>query len=279
MPSRWLLRLDTVMRATGLEWQPLPSGGPLAWQALLDRPERRIVRAPPAPRPPLAARPRAALGDADRDLDARSLCHLCPQDPAPRGARPDRRRSRRGRSRQAIHAALDSFLREPIRAALPGDAEARLLALGARRFGAALERPGVRAFWWPRFERIARWFIAEERERRRHLALIRSEIEGRLELARAGGAFTLTAKRRPHRPARDGGLVLVDYKTGAVPSGGGRAGFSPQLPLEAAIAEAGGFDGVGAEARRRRSNTGSSPAAIPPARRRRWRPTPPRCAG
>ncbi|MBT5416144.1 MAG: double-strand break repair protein AddB, partial [Rhodospirillaceae bacterium] len=64
VPSRWLLRLETTMRAAGLfatdpaireAWD----GGPWqAWQDRLDRPERIAPCPRPAPRPPLAARPR-----------------------------------------------------------------------------------------------------------------------------------------------------------------------------------------------------------------------------
>ena len=47
---------------------------------------------------------------------------------------------------------------------------------------------------------------------------------------------------------REGGLVIIDYKTGTVPSESKVvAGRRPQLPLEALIAEAGGFIGVPAE--------------------------------
>ena len=45
---------------------------------------------------------------------------------------------------------------------------------------------------------------------------------------------------------KGGGLAIADYKTGAVPAPRDiRGGVSSQLSLEAAIAEAGGFDGVG----------------------------------
>jgi ATP-dependent helicase/nuclease subunit B len=248
VPSRWLLRLDTVLRAAGLAWKPQPSGGPLSWQALLDQPERRIVPAPPEPRPPLSARPRQ-LSVTQIEIWMRDPYAIYAQKilrlPALEPIDADPGAAERG---EAIHEALDRFLRE-YSASLPENAEARLLALGAEAFGPALERPGVRAFWWPRFARIARWFIAEERERRRHLRLIRSELAGSLELAMPAGAFTLTAKADRIDRIRDGGLVLVDYKTGGVPRLEEVAhGFSPQLPLEAAIAEAGGFAGIAGEA-------------------------------
>ncbi|MBE9554429.1 MAG: PD-(D/E)XK nuclease family protein, partial [Proteobacteria bacterium] len=43
-----------------------------------------------------------------------------------------------------------------------------------------------------------------------------------------------------------GGYVIIDYKTGLPPSQDEVAfGYAPQLPLEAAILAAGGFEGVG----------------------------------
>ena len=244
VPSRWLLRLDTVLRAAGWEGRLAGKAAPLAWPARLDRPARRILLPPPEPRPPVAARPRrlsvTQIETWMRDpyaIYAQKILRLAALDPldADPGA------AERG---EAIHAALDAFLKA-FPDTLPQDAEAHLLAHGIAAFGSALERPGLRAFWWPRFERIARWFIAEEQERRRHVALLRSELSGRLGLNAPAGAFTLTAKAdRIDRDAA-GGLVLVDYKTGAVPRPEDvELGFSPQLPLEAAIAEAGGFDGI-----------------------------------
>jgi ATP-dependent helicase/nuclease subunit B len=56
------------------------------------------------------------------------------------------------------------------------------------------------------------------------------------------GAFEIHGKADRIDRLAAGGLVLVDYKTGGVPSGGDiELGFSPQLPLEAAMIEAGGF--------------------------------------
>ena len=55
--------------------------------------------------------------------------------------------------------AVTSPLGDVQNAKLPADAEDRLLALGRERLGVHEDRPSVLAFWWPRFQRIVRWFI------------------------------------------------------------------------------------------------------------------------
>ena len=103
--------------------------------------------------------------------------------------------------------------------ALPADAEKKLLEIGGDVFNRSQVPPGVEAFWWPRFERIAEWFVTYEKVRRaagfRNLA---REIKGRLVLEGPAGPFTLTAKadRIDHRA--DIGLAVMDYKTGTPPS-------------------------------------------------------------
>jgi ATP-dependent helicase/nuclease subunit B len=243
-PSRWLLRLETVLRAAGLD-KHLPAVGPaMAWQAQLDDPGPPHPIAPPAPTPLVTSRPRKlAVTQIEtwmRDpyaLYARTILGLKALDPldADPGA------AERG---MFIHQALDDFVRQ-FPHALPADAAAALHALGEAAFGPALDRPGVRAFWWPRFERIARWFLETEAERRQSLDVSCTELAGRLTLHGRAGAFELTARADRIDLRRDGSLAIIDYKTGVVPDAADVAlGFSPQLPLEAAIAAAGGFDGI-----------------------------------
>jgi ATP-dependent helicase/nuclease subunit B len=244
VPSRWLLRLETVLRAGGLEGRLGAALEPLLWQARLDEPEKRRVVAAPEPRPPVVVRPRrlsvTAIETWMRDpyaLYAREVLRLTALEPidADPGA------AERG---IFIHRALDRFIRAFPRA-LPDDAEAQLIAFGKAEFGVTLERPGMRTFWWPRFERIARWFVAHERVRRQALTPLGGELAGELRLPGPAGPFILSAKA--DRIDRDvsGGLLLVDYKTGGLPPPGEvELGFSPQLPLEAAIAASGGFAGV-----------------------------------
>ncbi|MFQ5958008.1 MAG: double-strand break repair protein AddB [Alphaproteobacteria bacterium] len=246
VPSRWLARLDTLLAGWERGARRDAEAPWLGWQALLDRPKREEEEriAPPAPRPPLDARPRrlpvTAIETWRRDpyaIYARYILGLEPLDPidADPGA------AERG---SFIHDALDRFVRA-FDEALPDDAYDRLVAFGREAFGDALARPDVWAFWWPRFERIARWFVDSERERRAGLAGLWSEVRGARSFDGPAGRFTLSAKADRIERHADGGLVVIDYKTGGTPSKADvRLGLSPQLPLEAAIAAAGGFDGV-----------------------------------
>ncbi|MGB8274261.1 MAG: double-strand break repair protein AddB [Alphaproteobacteria bacterium] len=239
--SRWLLRLDNL----------LPEGAKirrgeeyLAWLAALDRPEKVAAPPPPSPRPPVAARPRrlsvTEIETLIRDPYAIYAKHvlglrpLLPLDSDPGAAE-------RG---SFIHDALDKFVRSHPEH-LPADSLSRLEEFGREAFGDALAYPGVRAFWWPRFLRAADWFLTFERARRgRGVRVLATEVRGRLSIPAPGGEFELVAKAdridRTHA-----GLSILDYKTGAAPSGREvTVGLAPQLTLEAAMARAGAFPGI-----------------------------------
>jgi ATP-dependent helicase/nuclease subunit B len=144
----------------------------------------------------------------------------------------------------AVHDALAAFVQRHPRD-LPADPEAELIEIARGCFGAYLSRPGAWAFWWPRFERIARWFVAEERLRRGDIIESFSERRGRLVIPAPAGPFTITAIADRIDRLHSGEVTILDYKTGVLPP---RAeidnGIAVQLPLEGAIARAGGFDGV-----------------------------------
>jgi len=243
VPSRWLLRLETALRAAGLDAQ-LYDGAPLAWQARLDDPgpARRID--PPEPRPPIEARPRhlwvTEIETWLRDpyaIYAKHVLRLRALDPidADPGA------AERG---IFIHAALHRFL-QTFPDELPDDAEDKLLAVGRDCFGEALRYPNVRAFWWPRFERIAGWVVAVERERRALITQSFGEMSGTLALPAKHSSFTLSGKADRIDRLVAGGLAILDYKTGGLPPVGEvKTGYAPQLALEAMIAAAGGFPGI-----------------------------------
>ncbi|HSR72719.1 MAG TPA: double-strand break repair protein AddB, partial [Kiloniellales bacterium] len=248
VPSRWLLRLDALLEALGLgDVLTREAGRWLAWAEALDRPAESVPTEPPAPRPPLAARPRSLSVTRIEtwmrdpyDLYAERILGLYALDPvdADPGA---------AELGSLVHRALDRFLKAHPDA-LPEDPEAALLEIGEQVFAGGADKPGVRAFWWPRFRRIARWFAEVERTYRAGLATSRGEVSGALELDGPGGPFTLTAKADRIDRLAGGGLAILDYKTGSVPQAKDvERGASPQLPLEAAIARAGGFKGIAPE--------------------------------
>jgi len=118
----------------------------------------------------------------------------------------------------------------------------------ARALAEADLREALVAWWTPRLERIADWVAAMEAKRRSEhppVALV-AEASGTLELERPGGLFRLVGRADRIERWRDGGLAILDYKTGAPPSQREvDAGLAPQLLLEAAMSEAGAFgDGI-----------------------------------
>ncbi|MEI9982583.1 MAG: PD-(D/E)XK nuclease family protein [Aliidongia sp.] len=143
-----------------------------------------------------------------------------------------------------IHKALDGFVaRWPD--ALPPDAFNILLEIGRAAFGEALARPGVWAFWWPRFERIARLVRRDRSQSAGAAAAQLDRTIGPHAAARPGRRLRTDAKADRIDLFEDAGLAVIDYKTGRLPSKDEVGlGFAPQLPLEAAMAAEGGFDDV-----------------------------------
>jgi ATP-dependent helicase/nuclease subunit B len=244
VPSRWLLRLEAIapsLAADGARSRLMDGHDMLALALGLDEPagaSKPVER--PTPRPPVAARPKGLSATRIetwmRDpyaIYARYVLRLEALDPidADPGA------AERG---ECVHAAMDKFLKA-FPSDLPDDALARLLEAGREAFAPIFARPGVWAFWWPRFERVAEWVVETERERRTTLRPVASEAEGKIVL----DGFTLSA--RVDRVDRGpNGFSIVDYKTGALPAPSDvELGFAPQLAIEAMIVERGGFEGIG----------------------------------
>ena len=126
---------------------------------------------------------------------------------------------------------------------LPADAWEQLIAIGERNFESFATTPEVRAFWWPRFLLIAQNFLDWETRRRPELARVAVEQETRGEFPLADGArILLTGRADRIEITRMPRLRLIDFKSGAIPSGEQiRLGFAPQLTLEAELAQRNGF--------------------------------------
>jgi ATP-dependent helicase/nuclease subunit B len=245
--SRFLHRLEAV--AGEERWNTALSAGAkyVGFADRLDSPDKVEPIPQPAPKPPRAMRPLrlsvTAIEDWLRDpytIYAKHILKLMPLDPV------DMPLSAADRG-SAIHEALGEFTRT-FATTLPPDPAGSLRDIGVKYFAPLMERPEARALWWPRFQRIARWFADWERVRRGNVSDIKAEIDGSIKIHLDNERiFTLTARADRIERLDDGGFAILDYKTGQPPTGKQvRMGLSPQLTLEAAILREGGFEGIAA---------------------------------
>lgn len=241
--SRMLIRMAALGDKA---WEACRARGEhYLWLArALDRPMRAPVAvARPRPTPPVAMRPaRLSVTEVEtlrRDpyaIFAAKVLRLAKlpkleaiDDPGLFGHR--------------MHGALHVFVREASAHETAAARRRRLVALLEETFAAARADPLFATFRWPNVLKAADTFLAFDAGQRETLADCLTETSGKLVLDLADRtSFTLTARADRIDLHRDGRAVLVDYKTGQPP---GRSevqvGFAPQLTLEAAILQAGGF--------------------------------------
>jgi ATP-dependent helicase/nuclease subunit B len=243
--SRFTQRLQAV--AGEARWKEALARGDryLHWARALDQPVTKSrPAARPQPKPAPAIRPKSLsvteIETLLRDpysIYARHVLRLQPLDAVdtPPGARD------RG---TVIHEAIGTFT-ERYKEGLPADPLEELLRLGKEGFARLEDFPDARAFWWPRFQRVARWFIDFERERRSRLQTLHAEVGAALAIPLGNDIFTLRTRADRIEQLEDGRYAILDYKTGRAPSSKQvKSGLSPQLTLEGAILRKGGFAGI-----------------------------------
>ncbi len=238
VPSRWLVRLDAFLKGQGLA---LPAHPATDWAGALDRPTHIRPATPPQPRPNVALRPRklsvteieTLLSDPFA-IHARHILRLRPLDPLEQETDAIDYGS-------LVHKGLELFLKE-YGAVWPPNADAKLRKAMERALVEARVRPALAEWWAPRLYRIADWVAGQETIRRSRAAPTRivPEIAGLWALP--DQKFQLRGRADRIERHADGSLAILDYKTGAPPTQTAvDQGFAPQLPLEAAMAEHGGF--------------------------------------
>lgn len=235
LASRFWLRLQ-AMAGERFEGHPTLAG----WAERLDRPDDYAPVDRPAPKPPARLRPTViSVTEVDRlkadpyAFYARRVLRLTPLDPVDA----DPSAAWRG---TAVHDILEAWWKED------GCAVDALRPRALAMLRDQRTHPMMRALWQPRLIEAIDWIAAEVAAKAgegRHVL----SAEGKGEAKLAG--VTLTGRFDRIDRTQDGGLVVIDYKTGKPPSAVAvREGFSLQLGLLGLIAERGGFEGVGGKA-------------------------------
>ncbi|MDO8353430.1 MAG: double-strand break repair protein AddB, partial [Aestuariivirga sp.] len=231
IPSRWILRLQTILKAAGYTPADMHSEPWQTWASRLDQADnvRPTPHGKPQPRPPVEARPKrisvSRVETLIRDPYAIYADAVLKLRPLPNiAAAPDA--ALRG---TLFHKAIgDFFTLYP--KALPEDAAEKFIALGKEIFRPFRNDPEIMGFWWTRFQRLARWIVENEAALRSDVTGVFAEVKGSLVLKIGETDFMLSARADRIDIFSDGKARIVDFKTGAIPSGPKiKEGFSPQL--------------------------------------------------
>ncbi len=239
--SRWLLRTEIVLRACEIEPELLKNDKYVQLARILDTPIKSEKIMPPAPKPPVVARPRTLsassvetlmrdpyevyakrilklkpLNDLEETLDAREYGNI-------------------------VHKVLERF-NNKYATNLPDNALEELTKIGVDEFSKASISSEIKAFWWPLFENTAHWIIKTEQNYRNDIKKVYSEVKGEIKYDAPAGKFTITARADRIDITKDGKINVIDYKTGTPRSKNEiDSGYAPQLPIEGLIATKGGF--------------------------------------
>ncbi len=247
--SRWLTRLENLLGGLGdsgnQALKNMSARGDI-WTTLsrkLDRPTGKLVKATrPAPIPPLGVHPKRlsvtrikTLVRNPYEIYAQSILGLRPIKPY--GLQADA--LERG---IVLHAIIEAYnVSDRVKA---GDyAPEHFLELAADILERDVPWASARRLWFGRLRRIAPWFVEAEKNRAALGAIAAQEVKGTRKATEFD--FSLSAKADRIDRGTDGRLIIYDYKSGDPPSPKVIAQFDKQLQLEAAIAEAGGFENIG----------------------------------
>ena len=247
--SRWVWRLQTLAEGAlddKAKAALAPAEDPRIWSAALKEVAETLPAsfARPQPSPDVSNRPKKLSVTrintlqrdpyaiyAERVLRLRKLDRLdAPIDARQRGT--------------AIHAALEKF--EETGRSKSAEALLSLLEEELRHAGQSDDEIlSARAI----HQRTVEWYLSEWRNPRSdHVQQIWLEVDGETTFDVHGEAFVLSAQADRIELLKDGALAIVDFKTGAPPSNPQiNAGLEQQMPLQAVIAEDGGFTGVPAK--------------------------------
>ncbi|MET3589035.1 ATP-dependent helicase/nuclease subunit B [Bartonella silvatica] len=238
LPSRWLLRLETVIGKQ--VWKQIRARGDvfLHWAKTLDNMDMVSSAPRPCPVPPLKMRPRhfsvteiATLRYDPYAIYAKKILRLKPLKTLIH----DSRAAERGILYHAIFAAFCTQIKNPN----TQNALDALLALGRREFDKYDLPSDTKTIWWSHFENLAPFFIQWEQSlgpRKRYAEVISQKIP----IENTG--VTLSGRADRIDVLQDKTVEIIDFKTSIPPSSKQvRELLFPQLALETALLMRGAF--------------------------------------
>ena len=247
LKSRWIWQIEQKLEAFGYSlsseknvWNQ--------WLYLLDKPKNIIPAEPPQPRPPIDSRPeKLTVTEIEKwmrdpySIYAKHILRLKPlktlhEIPTFTDFG------------NIVHGVFNEFLKQfPLyNQSLDKSFYINFLTQCGKKYINNIGYfPEISVFWESRIIQIYNWFIDKELSTKDPIKDRKTEVLGKISFLAGNKNFTLTAVADRIDIMENGNLLIIDYKTGTIPSGKEvEAGFSPQLPLEAVIASNGGFSNI-----------------------------------
>lgn len=238
IPSRFLSRIEAVLQAAGILWEiKIPE-----FAKRIDMPSSFEQIERPKPKPPIEIRPKALsvtnielLMRNPYSIYAKYILGLYPLDEL-----------EEVEEQQiygcAVHEALEDFLKDS-----PFSVDTHKLI---QKIKENLKKAGMPdasiAFYESKIEKIASFLIETQQHRKEVTSKLILENKGQITFPLSDGTpFTLFGKADRIDVLEDNSIEIIDYKTGSLPTFVDvQNGFSPQMPLEAAIVQKNGFENI-----------------------------------
>ena len=252
--SRWWLRFETVLGAIfggkrenknedKREYYSFIYQQPFSeWAKNLERCDKPEAIGAPEPRPKLKYRPRK-LSASKVEILMRDPYSIYAEYILKLKALNDLDRKKEVYDfGNIVHRMLEKFNDKYNGKEYPEDAAEQLMALGLQEFCANGVGEEVAAFWRPRLKAMIEVVMRQEKICRSNVEDVFNEVVGEVELKGKQNTFSITAKADRINKNTDGTLCIIEYKTGR-----GREAqsiedcTSPQLPVEALIAQYAGY--------------------------------------
>ncbi|MFK7839621.1 MAG: double-strand break repair protein AddB, partial [Bdellovibrionales bacterium] len=243
VPARWLGRLETVLSAAKTPISPLKESMVQNWVDDMHNAHTLKPFTRPAPKPPLKARPqKLSVTKIETWLKnpyaiyAHSILNLKTLDPLEKAADA----ALKG---QMLHNALDHFITHN-KDEIPKNAAKQILNNAQEYCANETQDEEEWYFYWPKFETITDQFLIKEHQWRDIAKPFKTEINGQIAIQAKSSQFTLYG-RADRIDKKESGVAIIDYKSGGTyPKKSIEHGDNPQLPLEALIAQDGGFENI-----------------------------------